>query len=158
MEEEKQIAIQNLEKYIKEDTIYNGSRENLSDFDEFCINHCLDIQIVLELVKEQQKEIETLQRDKKIVLEKLGKVINGLENDFPITLGEQQPLWEENKPKYVSKDKIRAVVEKIDAYYRMAKAGIEESQKEGYAYNPLDTGRAEAHNADREFVKELLEE
>ena len=40
----------------------------------------------------------------------------------------------------------------------MAKAGIEESQKEGYAYNPLDTGRAEARNADREFVKELLEE
>jgi hypothetical protein len=58
MSEEKQIAIQNLEKYIKVDPIYNGSRENLSDFDEFCINHCLDIQIVLELVKEQQMELD----------------------------------------------------------------------------------------------------
>ena len=59
MNEEKQIAIQNLEKYIKVDSIYNGSRENLSDFDEFCINHCLDIQIVLELVKEQQNKIKS---------------------------------------------------------------------------------------------------
>lgn len=63
MSEEKQIAIHNLEKYIKEDTIYNGSREKLSDFDEFCINHCLDIQIVLELVKEQQDEIEMLKEN-----------------------------------------------------------------------------------------------
>lgn len=63
MSEEKQIAIQNLEKYIQEDVIYNGSRENLSDFDEFCINHCTDIQIVLELVKEQQEEIELLKED-----------------------------------------------------------------------------------------------
>ena len=58
--EEKQIAIQNLERYIKEDPIYNGRRENLSDFEEFCIDHCLDIQIALELIKEQQKEIERL--------------------------------------------------------------------------------------------------
>ena len=60
MSEEKQIAIQNLEKYIQEDVIYNGSRENLSDFDEFCINHCLDIQIVLELVKKQDKMINLM--------------------------------------------------------------------------------------------------
>lgn len=59
------------------------------------------------------KEKEKNKRNKKIILNKLDKLKNGIENDFPITLGERQPLWEENKTDYVSKDKIKDTVEYI---------------------------------------------
>ncbi len=55
---EEMKAIENLIEYVKEDDIYNGTRENLSDFDEFCINHCTDIEIVLEKIQNQQSELE----------------------------------------------------------------------------------------------------
>lgn len=58
MTEEKKKAIENLEKYIEDDDIYNGTRDNLSDFDKFCINHCTDIVIVLDKIKKQQSELE----------------------------------------------------------------------------------------------------
>lgn len=58
IEEEQEKAINNLKQYIKEDEIYNSARENLSDFDKFCINHCTDIEIALDLIKIQQKKIE----------------------------------------------------------------------------------------------------
>ncbi len=66
MTEEKKQAIENLKQYIKKDEIYNGTRKNLSDFDEFCINHCMDINIVLHLIQKQQEEIK--KKDKQIDL------------------------------------------------------------------------------------------
>lgn len=58
MTEGEKKAIDNLIEYVKEDEIYNGTRENLSDFDKFCIEHCIDIVIVLKLIKKQQSELE----------------------------------------------------------------------------------------------------
>ena len=48
--------IKNLERYIREDSIYqeflNGkSKNDFSDFDKFCIEHCEDIDYLLKLVK-----------------------------------------------------------------------------------------------------------
>ena len=62
------------------------------------------IQGILDLYN---KEKEKNKRNKRIILDKLDKLKNGIENDFPITLGKRQPLWEENKTDYISKDKIR---------------------------------------------------
>ena len=78
-------------------------------FDEYEVHTIIDV--VLNLIDRQQKELdkekEKNKRNKKIILDKLDKLKNGIENDFPITLGERQPLWEENKTDYISKDKIR---------------------------------------------------
>lgn len=66
MTKEEMKAIDNLIEYVKKDEIYNGTRENLSDFDKFCIDHCTDIVNVLELIKKQQSELE--KKDKMIEL------------------------------------------------------------------------------------------
>ena len=50
-----------LEQYIKEDTIYNKWLDNntscVSDFDKFCIQHCLDIK---EMLEQNQKYKEAI--------------------------------------------------------------------------------------------------
>ena len=60
------------------------------------------------------REKEKNSRNKKIILDKLDKLKYGIENDFPITLGERQPLWEENKTNYISKDKIEAKIKELE--------------------------------------------
>lgn len=74
--EEEIKAIENLEQYIKEDEIYNGNRENLSDFDKFCIGHCADIKIVLGLLEKQQEEIENLKNINNLQSKDITKTVN----------------------------------------------------------------------------------
>lgn len=50
----KEEAINNLKQYIEEDLIYKENKPQ-SDFDEFCINHCKDIETVLNYVKELEE-------------------------------------------------------------------------------------------------------
>ncbi len=50
-------AIENLKEYVSQDVIYqNKDIENPSDFDKFCINHCKDIEIVLQALETKGKE------------------------------------------------------------------------------------------------------
>ena len=59
MSEEEIKAIEQLKKYTEEDVIYKENKPQ-SDFDEFCINHCKDIETILNLIEKQQKEIESM--------------------------------------------------------------------------------------------------
>ena len=67
---------------------------------------------LLNLIEKQRKEIKILQRDKKNVLEKIRKLKEGLEYDFPKLLGQRQPLWGDTKNEFVSKDKIKEILDK----------------------------------------------
>ena len=60
----------------------------------------------LDMLIELNKEKEKNKRNKAITIEKLKKLLNGVENDFPISLGEQQPLWQSNRNEYIKKDKL----------------------------------------------------
>ena len=58
---------ENLKTYIKEDIIYQeylkNKNKNFSDFDKFCIQHCKDIEELLEeneKLKDKLSKIETL--------------------------------------------------------------------------------------------------
>lgn len=48
-------AISNLKRYIEEDLIYKENKPK-SDFDEFCINHCRDIETVLYYIKKLEED------------------------------------------------------------------------------------------------------
>lgn len=52
-------AINNLKNYIEQDAIYKENKPQ-SDFDKFCINHCRDIEIVLNYIEELETEIKSL--------------------------------------------------------------------------------------------------
>lgn len=75
MTEEEKEAIENLKNYIKVDEIYNGNRKNLSDFDKFCIEHCLDIEIILNLIQKQQEEIKLLKDQQQYVIDEYSETI-----------------------------------------------------------------------------------
>lgn len=51
----KEESINNLKTYIEEDVIYQENNPK-SDFDEFCIGHCRDIETVLNYIKELERE------------------------------------------------------------------------------------------------------
>lgn len=54
-------AINNLKNYIEQDLIYKEDKPQ-SDFDEFCINHCEDIETVLNYIKELEYNNEILKK------------------------------------------------------------------------------------------------
>lgn len=62
-------------------------------------------------MNKKKKRIEEI---KKIMIDKLDKLKNGVRNDFPITLGRQQPLWEDNYTNYISKDKIISKIKELE--------------------------------------------
>lgn len=64
---EKKVAnsIDNLRQYIKEDAIYtsykNEELDEISDFEQYCINHCLDIETIIKdniRLKEENDELK----------------------------------------------------------------------------------------------------
>lgn len=55
----KEEAISNLKRYIEEDVIYKENKPE-SDFDEFCIGHCKDIETVLAELETYKKIAEKL--------------------------------------------------------------------------------------------------
>ena len=56
---------ENLKTYIKEDIIYQeylkNKNKNFSDFDKFCIQHCKDIEELLEENKKLKAELQLYQ-------------------------------------------------------------------------------------------------
>lgn len=48
--------IENLREYINEDDIYTGKAKIESDFDNFCYNHCKDIDDLLKAYKKAKNE------------------------------------------------------------------------------------------------------
>ena len=60
---ESQQAIRNLMKYVREDALFNNLEKIESDFDQYCYNHCEDIQTVLDLVGEQKEAIVDLKKE-----------------------------------------------------------------------------------------------
>lgn len=52
----------NLKEYLRQDEIYKkwkqGKLDNRSDFDNFCINHCKDIQVVLNMLEDARKYVK----------------------------------------------------------------------------------------------------
>ena len=68
-----------LKQYIDNDEVYQGYKNgniNLTDFEKFCIQHCKDIEEILEenkKMKNQQKEfIEWLENESKEVIRDAG--------------------------------------------------------------------------------------
>ena len=50
-----------LKQYLEEDTIYSEYKSgkcDMSDFDEFCIKHCKDIECLLNEVQKQKEVID----------------------------------------------------------------------------------------------------
>ena len=50
-----------LKQYVEEDSIYNdylNGKTNISDFDKFCIQHCKDIEEILNENQELKKQLE----------------------------------------------------------------------------------------------------
>lgn len=45
-------AIKNLKEYIEIDRRFRDTKDN-SDFDEFCENHCKDIEIILKEIERE---------------------------------------------------------------------------------------------------------
>lgn len=108
MSEEEIIKVcQNLWFDVDYFGIYYNKEENKDELAEQAIQGLLDL---------YNKEKEKNKRNKKIILDKLDKLKNGIENDFPITLGERRPLWEENKKDYISKDKIKEEFDKFTSH------------------------------------------
>lgn len=56
----------NLQEYIDTDIVYqnylsgNLDYDEANDFEKFCINHCLDIDTALEMIKYKDKQINKL--------------------------------------------------------------------------------------------------
>ena len=50
----------NLKKYIEEDISFKEPLKNISDFDKYCYNHCLDIKTVLEELDNKDKIINEM--------------------------------------------------------------------------------------------------
>ena len=54
-----------LKQYLEEDTIYSEYKSgkcDMSDFDKFCIEHCKDIECLLNEVEEQKEVIDKLSK------------------------------------------------------------------------------------------------
>lgn len=52
----------NLKEYLRQDEIYKrwkqGKLDDRSDFDNFCIDHCKDIQVVLNMLEDARKYVK----------------------------------------------------------------------------------------------------
>lgn len=52
----------NLKEYLRQDEIYQkwkqGKLDDISDFDNFCIEHCKDIQVVLNMLEDARKYVK----------------------------------------------------------------------------------------------------
>ena len=52
----------NLKEYLRQDEIYQkwkqGKSDDRSDFDNFCIEHCKDIQVVLNMLEDARKYVK----------------------------------------------------------------------------------------------------
>lgn len=59
-----EIHKNNLKKYIEEDMAFKEPLKNISDFDKYCYNHCLDIK---EVLSELDKKDKRLKRQFKII-------------------------------------------------------------------------------------------
>ena len=55
-----EIHKNNLKKYIEEDMAFKEPLKNISDFDKYCYNHCLDIKEVLSELDKNEKIIYNL--------------------------------------------------------------------------------------------------
>lgn len=93
---------ENLKTYIKEDIIYQeylkNKNKNFSDFDKFCIQHCKDIEELLEENQKLKAELQlyqgALKRENEAIhkvndLKKvIDKAIEYIENEMPFTYKE----------------------------------------------------------------------
>lgn len=74
-------AKERLEEYIKEDKIYNDwldqNTSYVSDFDKFCIQHCLDIKEILEENQELKEEINKISKKELKVMNMLYSIEYG---------------------------------------------------------------------------------
>ena len=55
-----EIHKNNLKKYIEEDMAFKEPFKNISDFDKYCYNHCLDIKEVLSELDKKDKIINEM--------------------------------------------------------------------------------------------------
>ena len=56
-------AQERLKQYVEEDSIYNdylNGKTNISDFDKFCIQHCEDIEKILNENKKLKEKITNI--------------------------------------------------------------------------------------------------
>ena len=55
-----EIHKNNLKKYIEEDMAFKEPLKNISDFDKYCYNHCLDIKEVLSELDKKENTINLM--------------------------------------------------------------------------------------------------
>ena len=107
---------------MSEDELIKTIKEKTDIIKSLCTDDCINKSVVIEpleysiqgLLDLYKQEKEKNKRNKKIMIDKLDKLKNGVRNDFPITLGKQQPLWEDNYTNYISKDKIRTKIKELE--------------------------------------------
>lgn len=93
----KEEAISNLKRYIEEDLIYKENKPK-SDFDEFCINHCRDIEIVLNYITKLENKL----KEKDNIISKLN-----LESQKYFNMLMEVEYGRDKIPKQVIRDKIK---------------------------------------------------
>lgn len=147
MEKQASDHILSLLEYIESDEIYNnyleeGKTDNLSDFDLFCIEHCEDIEVVLDVLTAVVMEVKE-ERDKNSALvEAMGMLKHKKNTD---------------KAKYRRKaknyrDRINSVVKDIDRQIESCTAEAEGTVNNEYcwmAINYLKKVRAELLGKDK---------
>ena len=73
-----------LKQYLEEDTIYSEYKSgkcDMSDFDKFCIEHCKDIECLLNEVEEQKEVIDKLSKTI-YEIDELRKTTGGYPSDY----------------------------------------------------------------------------
>ena len=73
-----------LKQYLEEDVIYSEYKSgkcDMSDFDKFCIEHCKDIECLLNEVEEQKEAIDKLTKTI-YEIDELRKTTGGYPSDY----------------------------------------------------------------------------
>lgn len=85
MDDEILKHLENLAEYVDEDAVYQKYLDNeageTSDFDMFCINHCIDIDIALDLIANLLEAYKKLEKERNAILEALSLVKQKKNND-----------------------------------------------------------------------------
>jgi hypothetical protein len=129
-------AIERLKERVKLDRkIRNNKIE--SDYEQFCENECQAIETILNLADKQQKEIE----EKNVAINKMSKDISRQLKEIEKLNFENHMIkkWNEQLDKnYISKDKIREIIEHYNNELEHIKNGEEfENEKPMYYWGKV---------------------
>ena len=125
-------------------------KKNIETFIEKCKKYDESVEIKRVTVGEESRILDTVCKTLNQI-EKLQEENKQLKNAVAVA----NKLEERIKEKFIPKEKIIDIIEKISVYKRLAKESIEQgiviADKDSLEY-----GRMQAHNADMSMLQELL--